>query len=288
MIQLARNKFTTSYGVITIKILKKHKLTAYLITTFLFTWTFWIIAFTSNNLSLNGSFRIIGSFFPSIMSIIFTSYYYGTNGIKKLLRNLTIWKVNPLIYAFIFLYTAASLYVPSFICSILGLNYKIQIANHISSFKLTSPITTVICFIAIMIFGGPLGEELGWRGFVLPKLKKKFNPVISSIILGFIWTFWHAPMFYFRISGYNVSFIVYLLETIWLTTIFTWLYNNTKGSLLIIILYHSFDNFVMSICFNNFMDSLNTYTVIFWILRLIVLLWIIYSMNKKMSKNAIF
>lgn len=271
--------------MITIKNFKKHEIIVYLIMTFLFTWIFWIIAFTSTSLSLNGLFRIVGSFIPSIMSIIFAGYYYGVNGIKKLLKKLTIWRINLLFYAFVFLYTAMSIYIPSFICSIIGVNYKIHINNNISSFQLTSPLTILICFFAVMIFGGPVGEELGWRGFVLPKLQKKLNPLISSIILGTIWASWHIPMFYFRVPGYDISFISYLLETIWLTILFTWLYNSTKGSLLIVILYHSFDNFVMAICFNDFMKNFNIYSVIFWIIRLIVLLCIAFDMLRKPSKQ---
>ncbi|MFT8363173.1 MAG: type II CAAX endopeptidase family protein [Sporolactobacillus sp.] len=261
----------------------KHELIIYLVITFLVTWIFWGISFTSN--TLNGPFRIMGSFLPSIMSIIFIGYANGFNGIKKLFKTLTIWKVSPFFYAFIFLYTAVSLYLPSFICSIIGLNYKIHMNNHISSFPLTSPLTILTCFFAVMIFGGPVGEELGWRGFVLPKLQKKFNPFISSIILGVIWAGWHIPFFYFHISGYNVSFVSYLLETIWLTILFTWLYNNTKGSLLIIILFHSFDNFVMAICFNTFMKYFNIYSIILWIIRLIIMLYIVFDMFRKPLKQ---
>ncbi|MDD3225694.1 MAG: CPBP family intramembrane metalloprotease [Clostridium sp.] len=225
---------------------------------------------------------------PSIFAIIFTGYYSGFNGIKKLLKKLTIWKVNPLFYAFIFLYTAISIYMPPFICSILEVNYKIHINNHVSGFELTSPISILIYFLAIIILGGPCGEELGWRGFVLPKLQQKFNPIISSIILGIIWTSWHIPMFFFHVPGYNISFISYLLGTIWLTFLCTWLYNNTKGSVLIIILFHSFDDFIMEICisdFTNFMSSFNIYSVNVWIIRIIVLLYIVFDMTRKPLKN---
>ncbi|SMC19750.1 CAAX protease self-immunity [Clostridium acidisoli DSM 12555] len=221
---------------------------------------------------------------PSVMATIFTGYYYGINGMKKILKKLTIWNVNPFFYAFVFLYTAMSIYIPEFICSAIGVNYKIYINNHISSFQLTSPLAILGCFLVIMIFGGPVGEEIGWRGFVLPKLQNKFNPLTSSIILGTIWASWHIPMFYFHISGYDMSFISYLLETIWLTILFTWVYNNTRGSLLMIILYHSFDNFVMAICFNDFMKNFNMYSVIFWIIRLIVLLCIAFDMIRKPLK----
>lgn len=264
----------------TIRDLKKYEIPLYLIITFLFTWIFWSIAFT-----LNGAFRLVGAFMPSVMAIIFTSYFYGKKGIKELLKKLTIWKVNPLFYVFALFYTAASIYIPSFICISTGANYKIHINNQISVFHLNNPFTILAFFLAIIVFGGPLGEELGWRGFVLPKLQKKFTPLISSIILGFIWTCWHIPMFLFHIEGYNINFIVYLLQTIYLTIIITWLYNHTNGSLLIPILYHSVDNFILSICFPEFLNYFNRYTIIYWIMQLIVLLCIIFDMIRKSSLN---
>lgn len=269
-----------------IKKLNDYQTITYFIITFVFTWIFWSIAFNSTSSTLNGTLRIVGSFMPSIMAIIFTGYYDGVNGIKKMLDKLIIWKVNPFFYAFIFLYTALSIYLPTLICSIIGINYKINISNHISNFQLTSPITTIVGFLAVMIFGGPIGEEIGWRGFALPKLQSKLNPIVSSIILGAIWASWHIPMFYFHVSGYDISFISYLLETIWLTILFTWVYNNTKGSLLMVILYHSFDNFIMAICFNDFMSKFNMYSIIFWLIRLVVLLYITFDMIKK-RKNKL-
>ncbi|BCZ44708.1 CAAX amino protease [Clostridium gelidum] len=262
----------------------KNKIVLYLISTFLFTWMFWIISFTSTSSSLNSIFRIVGSLMPSLMSIILTNYFYGRKGLKDLLKKLTIWKVNPLFYVFIIFYSAASFYIPYFICVIAGADYKIQIINQIFGFNLDNPLSLLACLIVILFFGGPLGEELGWRGFVLPKLQKKYTPLLSGIIAGVIWTCWHIPMFLFHIQGYD-NFIVYLLQTISLSIIYTWLYNHVKGSLLIPILYHCIDDFIPSICFPDFLNYFNMYSIIYWTIQLTVLLCIIFNMTRKSSSK---
>lgn len=262
----------------------KHKKALYLISTFLFTWIFWIISFISSSSSLNAIFRIVGSLMPSLMSIIFTNYFYGRKGLKELLKKLTIWKVNPLFYVFILFYSAASFYIPSFICIIAGTDYKIHIKNEIFGFHLNNPLSLLACLLVILIFGGPLGEELGWRGFVLPMLQKKYTPLLSGIIIGVIWTCWHIPMFLFHIEGYD-NFIVYLLQTICLSIIYTWIYNHVKGSLLIPILYHCIDDFIPSICFPEFLNYFNMYSTIYWIIQLTVLSCIVFNMNQKTSSK---
>ena len=99
-----------------------------------------------------------------------------------MLKKLTIWNVNPLFYAFILFYSVASFYIPSFICSIAGVNYEIYIKNQIFGFNIDNPLSLLACLLIILIFGGPLGEELGWRGLVLPTLQKKYTPLLSGIL----------------------------------------------------------------------------------------------------------
>jgi membrane protease YdiL (CAAX protease family) len=267
-----------------IKRIAEHKGILYLINTFIFTWIFWIISFTSSSASLNGIFRVIGSLMPSLMGIIFTKLFYGRSGLRDLFKKLITWRVNPFFYAFILLYSIASFYIPSFICNIAGADYAISVKDQIFGFNLHNPLSLLACLLVIMIFGGPLGEELGWRGFVLPTLQKKYSPLLSGIIVGVIWTCWHIPMFLFHIEGYD-NFIIYLLQTISLSIIYTWLYNHVKGSLLILILYHTIDDFIPSICFPEFLNYFNMYSIIYWTIQLTVLLFIIYNITRKTSNK---
>jgi membrane protease YdiL (CAAX protease family) len=226
----------------------------------------------------------MGSLMPSLVAIIFTKLFYGRNGLRDFFKKLTLWRVNPFYYAFILFYSIASFYIPSFICIIAGADYTISVKNQIFGFCLNNPLSLIACLLVILILGGPLGEELGWRGFVLPTLQKKYSPLLSGIIVGVIWTCWHIPMFLFHIEGYG-DFVIYLLQTIFLSIIYTWLYNHVKGSLLIPILYHTIDDFIPSICFPEFLNNFNMYSIIYWIIQLTVLLCIIYNITRKKSNK---
>jgi uncharacterized protein len=84
-----------------------------------------------------------------------------------------------------------------------------------------------------------LSEEPGWRGFALPRLEIKFNPLVSSLILGVLWAVWHAPLKFGGIDAASLSDILVEWALIVLVTIlFTWLFNRTKGSILVTALIH--------------------------------------------------
>ena len=59
-----------------------------------------------------------------------------------------------------------------------------------------APLPTLGLFVYIFFLGGPLGEEPGWRGFALPRLQRRYGPLVGSLILGPIWAFWHLPIFW--------------------------------------------------------------------------------------------
>ena len=84
-----------------------------------------------------------------------------------------------------------------------------------------------------------LSEEPGWRGFALPRLQARFNPLVSSLILGVIWAVWHAPGRFGGIEAKSLSeTLVEWVLIVLVTIIFTWLFNRTKGSILVTALIH--------------------------------------------------
>lgn len=98
-----------------------------------------------------------------------------------------------------------------------------------------------ITFIYTFFYGGGTNEEPGWRGFALPRLQLKFSPLIASIILGLIWGFWHTPI-YLPQYGSFIQYGIFLLNTIKIAIILTWLYNRTGGSVLATALLHTIGN----------------------------------------------
>ena len=91
-----------------------------------------------------------------------------------------------------------------------------------------------------MFLGGPLGEEIGWRGYALPRLQQRFGMAAGSIVLGVLWALWHWPVFFIPgLDQYGQAFVPYILYVTALSVAFAWLYNNTAGSLLLAVLMHT-------------------------------------------------
>ncbi|MBY8981221.1 MAG: CPBP family intramembrane metalloprotease, partial [Candidatus Lokiarchaeota archaeon] len=98
-----------------------------------------------------------------------------------------------------------------------------------------------ITFMYTFFYGAGTNEEPGWRGFALPRLQSKFSPLIASIILGLIWGFWHTPIYLPQYSSL-IQYGIFLLNTIKIAIILTWLYNRTGGSVLAAALLHTIGN----------------------------------------------
>jgi len=93
-----------------------------------------------------------------------------------------------------------------------------------------------------VLFFENMWEEIGWRGYALPTLQKKYNALYSSIIVGAFWAMWHWLHFFVKdsvmMTNYH-NFLWFTISVILDSVIYTWLYNSTKGSLTIVSLYHS-------------------------------------------------
>ena len=95
-------------------------------------------------------------------------------------------------------------------------------------------------FFLVLVLGGPLNEELGWRGFMLPRLLNSASSLYAALVVGIIWAVWHLPLFW--ISGASQEGIPagwVLLQILALSFIFTWLHNKTGGSLIMPLFFHA-------------------------------------------------
>ena len=102
----------------------------------------------------------------------------------------------------------------------------------------------LMLYIGSNIIGGPLGEELGWRGIALDRLQNKWNALVASLILGIIWVAWHFPLFFIKGTpqqgmGFGTFlFWLWCLQVVCLSVLTTWVYNNTYRSILSAVLMH--------------------------------------------------
>lgn len=92
----------------------------------------------------------------------------------------------------------------------------------------------------VLFFG--FGEEVGWRGFALPRLQKRFNALSATLMLTFFWAAWHIPMFFYR-PGYtnmDISGIVgWIASLLTGSVLLTWFFNSSRGSLMACAIFHA-------------------------------------------------
>src|SRR5215213_1835119 len=153
-------------------------------------------------------------------------------GVGRFLRRFVLWWVGLRWYLFVFVG------IP-----VIGVLSVVFIPGVLGSFKglgALAPLSVPGVFVYVLFLGGALGEEPGWRGFALPRLQSLHGPLLGSLILGPLWALWHLPLFFTpwnELTAFNV--VVFVLATTCFAIMYTWVFNNTKGSVLMAILIHA-------------------------------------------------
>jgi membrane protease YdiL (CAAX protease family) len=176
-----------------------------------------------------------------------TQVVEGRTGLLHLLRRYLIWRVDVQWYLFALLGISAMI-----LLSFLVLPGSLATLHTPTSLF---ALTYLATYLVIFIIGGPLFEEPGWRGFALPRLQQRWGPLMGSLLLGVFWGLWHLPLFLF-VPGYDgagsgfvnsgLSFLEFVIYAMALTYIITWVFNNTRGSLLLPMLIHASINTAVS------------------------------------------
>jgi len=118
--------------------------------------------------------------------------------------------------------------------------------------------------VAGIIFSTPMqaGEEIGWRGFALPRMANRFGIAGASVILGIIWAAWHLPFFFLHgADKFGQSFPVYLLSVVALSVAMAWLYWRTHGSLMLTMLMHAAANNTTGIVPSASLGAVNPFSL---------------------------
>lgn len=196
---------------------------------FILSWYPWVIALARG--SGNGGPNPLGVL---VAALIVTGASQGKAGMKDLFSRLFRWRVGLQWYGLVLL-------LPVFFCSVAaGINILLGAASPALE-KLRNWPEMIDRFIFIFLFIG-LGEEPGWRGFALPGLQKSRSPLAASAILAPVWALWHLPL-----MGTEFSLPVipaFLVSVAAATFIQTWIYNRTRGSILLQMIFHSTVNTV--------------------------------------------
>lgn len=173
-------------------------------------------------------------------SVIMTGLTLGKDGVVALLKRYVQWRVGWQWYLAAFLLAPSLIVLAVYInAALVGVppDFSTVMAHKIFGASAYLPLFILPFFLVDLISNG---EEMGWRGYVLPRLQAKYSALTSTLILGVIWGFWHLPKY---LSHWNtVSFAWFMVHTMAYAVILTWLYNNTKGSLLLVAISHASSN----------------------------------------------
>ena len=214
-------------------------LSTYLLLTFGSAWLIWLPLLLAEYLHLTLPvpslvFITLGTFAPSITALFLTWRYAGGTELRRLLGRAVIWRVSPVWYLI-------AIAGPALIM-LLAMGVHVLLGGTIPDYVPFGVrwLIVVVNFILILLIGGPLGEEFGWRGLAIPSLEARFSPLWASLILGVIWAVWHLPLFFISGSAQSsLPFGLYALLTIPLTILITWVYHGSGNSLLLVMLFHA-------------------------------------------------
>ena len=168
----------------------------------------------------------------SIAGVIMIAYLQGRDGLRELGQRLLRWQVGWRWWLVALLPFA-----------LYGL--ATAVSGSLNSFTFTaSTLGTILLsaeagFLVYFFLRGAMGEELGLRGFALPRLQETMSPFRASMIVGVLWAAWHIPVL---LSRDVVTIIAFLLLAFVLSFIFTWLFNGSGGSLLPVMIFHAAQN----------------------------------------------
>jgi membrane protease YdiL (CAAX protease family) len=220
--------------------IRQHPLSVFFGLTFLLSWLIWVpMALDHYSLlpfKLDENFvlivRLFGTLGPAIAASLVALTAGGRSAVKKLWSQIGLWRVNWTWYVAAVVVFPALVFVAAWINNLLPGSQPLLIQQ-------ASPATLLVIMIVMTI--SVTGEEIGWRGFALPEMQKRWTALKTSLLLGTIHTLWHLPFWITlgELERYGWSY--WLLSWAWilaLTIYMTWILNNTGNSLLLVLLFH--------------------------------------------------
>jgi len=212
-------------------LLKRYQIIIFFVLTFIISWLPWYATGKPNLLA----------WVPAVVGLVMVVVVGGKQGLREWISSALRWRVG----------------IKWWILAIFGLGILMILAVGLTMLLGNEPpqysifkeeLWLLPLYFLIIVLFGSLGEELGWRGYALPHLQSKYNPLVASVIIGFLWGLWHLPMFFNPSTDKYTQGLIFIIPFIFgcigNSLLMTWIYNRTKGSTLVAgITWHAALNF---------------------------------------------
>jgi membrane protease YdiL (CAAX protease family) len=224
-----------------VKIMRRFPAATYFIMACGLTWAIWIpLALESQgiNAPVIPYQHFLGALGPILAAVVTTAIISGATGLRRFAIRITQWRLD-LRWYLIAVLGPFLLYL----VSLVGLGiFRGEWADP-GAFGRSDefPSLGLVGVFLVHCFTFGVGEEAGWRGFLLPRLQAKYKALAATFILSVFWAVWHIPAFFYR-PGYSsmgpADIAGWFLSLATGAILLTWLCNSTRGSILIVALFH--------------------------------------------------
>src|SRR5215213_8779677 len=226
-------------------LLTHYPLVSFCAMAYAFTWLAWspwylseagigLLPYDADSISdyLNPVALILG---PTLSAFIMTGATEGRGGVRRLLRRIVLWRVGFGWYLFVLLGIPALVVLST-----------VVLPGALTSFDAAAIPSTLFLYVVagpvFLFIGGPVFEEIGWRGFALPRLQRLYGPLVGTLVLGALWGLWHLPLFLIPSwdtpHGSLLDVALFVVLAMSIALVITWVFNNIKQSVLLAILAH--------------------------------------------------
>ena len=240
----------------TVRWIRHHPLPAFFILTFVPSWIYELGGILVLHLPLVPWMFAAPFVGPFQAAFVVTAVIEGRTGVRALWRDLVRFRVGLRWYLLVLFGVPALLMLC--VLPLAGFGAFDPVPGELGGY--------LVGFLTVLLVGGPLGEEPGWRCFATPRLRARYGSVLGTAVLGVGWGLWHLPLF--MIEGYNhsgsgpaglvVPYLVFLVFTTVVSYLFTWVYHRTAGSGPVAILLHTcFNASLLPVLFPGVADSLS-------------------------------
>jgi len=210
---------------------------SFFLLTFALSWAVWV---PMALLEIDHPLYKLGTFGPTVAGLLLTGVVQGRRGLRALWRRLLIWRVSVFWYLFSFLSTA--------VAALAAIGLHVALGGAVPTFNDPAQLYLVVPAFLYVLFTSVVGEEIGWRGYALPRLQDRTNALSASLVLGVVWGLWHLPLFWMAGNFHQaIPLSLFLLQITGFSVLYTWMNNNTRGSLLIPHLFHAASNTTLGV-----------------------------------------
>jgi uncharacterized protein len=210
---------------------RDHPLLVYFVLAYALSWT--MVAL----IPASFAFALLALFGPALAAVMVTMVTDGRRGLVDLFRRLTIGRVGLVWYVL-------AIGVPLLVAVVAQVVHAMTFGGPVGM-AVSTPLPLVVILALLVI-----GEEIGWRGFALPHLQARYGGLTASLVLGSVWACWHlANATIPGLEAYWSAFPAFFFFVLGQTIFFTWLWNRTGGSLLLMWILHAMVNASISLFF---------------------------------------